>query len=91
MLSKVILIAALLGLSLLLGATVYESIVMAPNYEREVPASIEIARQFMTAVTPASYFRVLAPVTQLLLLLSVIVCWKTRPARWLSVAALGAF
>ena len=28
---------ALLGLALLLGATVYETIVMAPNYERDIP------------------------------------------------------
>lgn len=90
MLSKTVLIAALLGLSLLLGATVYESVVMAPNYERDVPASIETAREFMTAITPASYFRVLAPVTQLLLLLCVIVCWKARPVRWLALTTLGA-
>jgi hypothetical protein len=47
---------ALLGLSLLLGATAYESVVMAPNYEGDLPS------------TPANYFRVVAPATLVLLL-----------------------
>jgi hypothetical protein len=35
---------ALLGLALLLGATIYESVVMAPNYERDIPTALELAR-----------------------------------------------
>lgn len=81
---------ALLGLSLLLGATAYESVVMAPNYERDVPASIDVARQFLKRTTPAAFFRVLAPLTQVLLLACVIVCWRVPGARWPAVAALGA-
>jgi hypothetical protein len=35
---------ALIGPALLLGATIYQSVVMAPNYERDIPTSIELAR-----------------------------------------------
>jgi hypothetical protein len=81
---------ALLGLALLLGATAYETIVMAPNYERDIPASIDLARQFLRRVTPAHYFRVISPLTQLLLVGSVVLCWGVSDARWWLLTALGA-
>jgi hypothetical protein len=77
-------------LALLLGATVYETIVMAPNYERDIPASIDLARQFLRRVTPAHYFRIIAPLTQLLLVASVVVSWGVPGARWWLLTALGA-
>ena len=81
---------ALLGLALLLGATVYETIVMAPNYERDIPASIDLARQFLRRVTPAHYFRIISPLTQLLLVASLVACRGVLGARWWSLTALGA-
>jgi hypothetical protein len=81
---------ALLGLALLLGATVYETIVMAPNYERDIPASIDLARQFLTRVTPAHYFRIISPLTQLLLVAGVVVHWGAADARGWLLTALGA-
>jgi Anthrone oxygenase len=80
---------ALVGLALLLGATLYESVVMAPNYEREIPASIDLARQFLKRTTPAHYFRPITPVTQLLLLASLVASWQIAPARWLLLTALA--
>jgi hypothetical protein len=75
---------ALLGLALLLGGTVYESVVMAPNYERDIPSSIDLARRFLQRTTPAHYFRVVAPVTLILLLVDVVVCWHLpAPRSWL--------
>lgn len=88
MLEHVLLTLALLGLALLLGATAYESVVMAPNFERDVPESIDIARRFLQRVTPARYFRVLAPVTQLILLGSVVAAWGTPAVRTPAVVAL---
>ena len=79
---------ALLGLSLLLGAAVYESVVMAPNFERDIPASIDAARAFLQRRTPAHFFRVIAPITQLLLVGSVIAAWGIPTARWPALAAL---
>jgi hypothetical protein len=80
---------AVLGLALLLGATIYESVVMAPNYERDIPASIDLARQFLKRTTPAHYFRVITPLTQLLLLASLIASWQIAGARWRLLTALG--
>jgi hypothetical protein len=73
---------ALLGLALLLGATVYESVVMAPNYERDIPASLHLARQFLKRTTPAHYFRLITPLTQLLLLAGLVASWQIAAARW---------
>jgi hypothetical protein len=80
---------ALYGVALLLGATVYESVVMAPNFERDIPASLTIARQFLQRTTPAHFFRPLSLVTQLLVLAGVIASWPTPAARWRLVIALG--
>ena len=80
---------ALFGLALLLGAAIYESVVMAPNYERDIPTSMELARQFLKRTTPAHYFRIITPLTQLLLLASLLAAWQVPAARWRLVTALG--
>ncbi|MFN8573942.1 MAG: hypothetical protein U0132_17930 [Gemmatimonadaceae bacterium] len=80
---------ALVALALLLGATLYESVVMAPNYERDIPSSVDAARQFLKRTTPAHFFRVLSPVTQVLLLASIVASWSQETARWGVVTALG--
>ncbi len=76
----------LLAVALLFGATWYEAVVMAPNYERDVPDSLSLARQFLQRTTPAHYFRVVAPIAQILALLSAIFAWKSA-ARWPFVVA----
>lgn len=68
-------VLTLIAVALLLGATWYETVVMAPNYERDVPGSILLARQFLVRRTPAHFFRVVAPSAQLLALLTVIFDW----------------
>jgi hypothetical protein len=80
---------ALLGLALLLGATLYESVVMAPNYERDIPTSIDVARQFLKRTTPTHYFRLISPITELLLLASLVASWPIAAARSRLLAALG--
>lgn len=82
--------AAVIALGMLLGASAYESVVMAPNYSARVPESLEHARSFFAVVTPASYFRVLSPVTQILLVLSTALAWREPKARWWFVGALVA-
>ena len=67
-------VLSLLVVALLFGATWYETVIMAPNYERDVPASITLARQFLVR-TPAVYFRPLAPLAQILTLLCVVFSW----------------
>jgi hypothetical protein len=77
------------AVALLLGATLYEAVVMAPNYERDIPESIEAARRFLKRTTPAHFFRVMTPLTQILLLGGAIASWPVPPARWLLLLALG--
>jgi uncharacterized membrane protein len=72
----------IIGLGMLLGGAVYESMVMAPNYRTNVPELLDHVRHFMKAATPASYFRVASPATIALLVITAIVCWGSVPARW---------
>lgn len=77
-----------IAVAVLLGATVYESVVMAPNYERDIPESVARARAFLVVRTPAHFFRVATPVAQLVLFGAVLSSWRT-PARWPLCVALG--
>jgi hypothetical protein len=74
---------------MLLGATIYETVVMAPNYERDIPESIEVARRFLRRTTPAHFFRVVTPVTQILVLGAAVVAWHIALARWALLVTLA--
>jgi uncharacterized membrane protein len=80
----------ILGLCVLLGGGVYESVVMNPNYRSNLPQSLDYIRLFFKVRTPASLFRIASPVTMLFLLVTVIVFWGSLPARWWFVTAFGA-
>ena len=87
----VLIVAAILGLALLLGASAFESVVTAPNFNTGIPDSLRHMQGFMQVRNPGHYFRVVSPLTQILLLLSAIVCWRgPRGRRWSLVAALIA-
>jgi uncharacterized membrane protein len=74
---------------MLLGAAVYESIVVAPNLQG-APASLEHARGFYHVTNPGVFFRVLSPATQLFLLVALVCNWKPTPGtRWRLAAALA--
>ena len=80
---------ALVASAMLLGAGVYESVVVAPNFHG-APASLEHARGFYHATNPGTFFRVLSPATQLFLLLALVCNWKPVPAtRWRLLGALA--
>jgi hypothetical protein len=89
MIAHVLLTLALLAVALLLGATVYESVVMAPNYARDIPESIEVTRRFLVRRTPAHFFRIVSPAAQLLSLAASLVSWRTPEVRWPALFALG--
>lgn len=80
---------AVIGLGLLMGAAAYESVVMAPNYAARVPESLEHLRGFFVATAPSAFGRVIAPAAGVVLVLTVVLAWRT-PARWWLVAALAA-
>jgi hypothetical protein len=72
---------ALVLAAMLLGAGVYESVAVAPNFHG-APTSLEHARGFYHATNPGMFFRVLSPATQLFLLLALICNWKRSGTRW---------
>ena len=79
---------ALVASAMLLGAGVYESVVVAPNFHG-APASLQHARGFYHATNPGMLFRVLSPALQLSLLLALLGGRLPRPGggllpRWRS-------
>jgi hypothetical protein len=66
---------AFLGLSSLFGASLYDTVVMAPNLKGG-PAGLEHGRLFMSNATPANLFRLLSPATQVLLVAAVVANWS---------------
>src|SRR6266853_6537377 len=66
---------ALVASAMLLGAGVYESVVVAPNFHG-APASLQHARGFYHATNPGMLFRVLSPALQLSLLLALLCNWR---------------
>src|SRR3954452_8985522 len=79
---------ALVVSAMLLGAAVYESVVLAPNLQG-APASLEHARGFYHVTNPGVFFRVLSPATQLFLLFALVCNWKPIPGtRWQLATAL---
>jgi uncharacterized membrane protein len=86
---EIILIIAIISLGTLFGGGLYESVVNAPNFRAGLPNSVEHFRQFMSVANPGSFFRVVAPLTQISLLVSLILNWKKPPRRrWWLLAAL---
>jgi uncharacterized membrane protein len=71
----------------LLGAGVYESVVLAPNLQG-APTSLEHARAFYHVTNPGVLFRVVSPATQLFLLVALVCNWKAPGTRWSLAGAL---
>jgi uncharacterized membrane protein len=72
---------------ILLGAGIYESVVLAPNLQG-APTSLEHARGFYHVTNPGVFFRVVSPATQLFLLVALVCNWKARGTRWSLAGAL---
>jgi uncharacterized membrane protein len=80
---------ASLGVSGLFGASLYDTVVLAPNLKGGPPA-LEHGRLFMVNATPANLFRVLSPTTQVLLLVAVVANWSGPERRWTLIGSLVA-
>jgi uncharacterized membrane protein len=79
--------AALVVSAVLLGAAIYESVVLAPNLQG-APTSLEHARGFYHVTNPGVFFRVVSPATQLLILVALVCNWKPPGTRWMLAGAL---
>lgn len=82
-----LILVALFAVAALFGASIYESVVLAPNFNVAIPGSLENFRQFLTVTNPGTFFRVVAPTAQILLLISLVLGWKNQATQrgWLSV------
>jgi hypothetical protein len=65
---------------ILLGAGVYESVVLAPNLQG-APTSLEHARGFYHLTNPGVFFRLVSPATQLFLVVALVGNWKSQATR----------
>jgi hypothetical protein len=82
-------VAIALVLSVMLfGAGVYESVVVAPNFQG-APTSLEHARGFYHATNPGTFFRMLSPATQLFPLVALVSNWRPPVTRWRLAGALA--
>ena len=79
---------ALILSAMLLGAGVYESVIVAPNFQG-APISLEHACGFYHAANPGMFFRVLSPAVQLFLLLALVCNWRPSATRWRLAGALA--
>ena len=84
-----VIIIALFGASSLVGASLYDAVVMAPNFKGG-PVGLEHGRLFMANATPAKLFRTLSPATQVLLLVAIVANWSFPERRWPLIGALVA-
>ena len=67
----------------------YTSIIDHHSWGSDFPKSIQTAREYFKSGNPGKFFRVFAPVSQVLALLALIFFWKTSlPIRILLAAAL---
>src|ERR1700731_5485038 len=79
---------ALVVSAMLLGAGVYESVAVAPNFQG-APASLEHARGFYHATNPGMFFRLISPAVQLFLLVALVCSWRHPDTRWRLAGALA--
>ena len=85
----IVTVLALLSVGALFGGSLYDTLVLAPNLQGGAEG-LEHGRQFMSAATPANFFRILAPASQVLMLAALVANWRAPQVRWPLLAALAA-
>jgi hypothetical protein len=79
---------ALLSVGALFGGSLYDTLVLAPNLHGG-RQGLEHGRLFMSAATPANFFRTLAPASQVLVLAALVLNWRSPQVRWPLLIALA--
>ncbi len=74
---KIVLYASVAFSSGLFFTLVYNSIVNAANWESNIPHSITATRDFFVVANPGTFFQFVDPMNMLLILLALILSWKT--------------
>ena len=87
---QIVMCLAVIVMGIVLGASVYNSVVDAQSWGSNIPDSLRTAKQYFTEVNPGTFFRVASPLAQVLALLALIFCWRVPQARMYAGAALAA-
>ena len=61
----------------LLLANLYSSIVDAPNWNANIPESVQAARDHFSSANPGSFFRIFSPLNQFMGFLTLVFFWHT--------------
>ena len=73
----------------ILFVNIYTSVVDAPNWGHDMPTSIQAARNYFIVANPGTFFRMFAPVNQVVTLVALVSCWTVdRRLRYFLLAAL---
>jgi hypothetical protein len=73
---KLILFLSIISASGLLMITIYNLVVDFKSWGADIPASIQTARNYYSQVDPRIFFQIIAPINQVLILLTIILFWK---------------
>ncbi len=75
----------------LLFTNIYNSMVDARNWSSDVPNSINTAREYFKAATPAKFFRLFSPINQVLAIIVLIAFWKSTDTRIYFISMVVAY
>ena len=84
---KVVLFISITFMAGVLFVNTYNSIVDAISWGSNIPASINVMREYYAATNPGKFFRYFSPVNQLLALAALITFWKSSTQVRLFLAA----
>lgn len=73
---KLILLIAMTFASGLLFVNVYTSLVDAQNWGHDIPSSLVLTKEYMSAANPGTFFRTFSPASQIIALLALVICWR---------------
>ena len=86
---KLVLYASVAFSSGLFFTNIYNSIVNAANWESNIPDSITATREFFLAANPGTFFIMIDPTNLILILLALVLFWKSTSIRlYLGIALL---
>jgi hypothetical protein len=73
---KAILFLSIITASGLFMITIYNSMVDSTSWGYDIPASVQVARNYYMHIDPRFFFQIVPPINQLLILAAIIWYWK---------------
>jgi hypothetical protein len=75
---KLMLFLSIICASGLTMVNIYNGVIDAQSWASDIPASIQTARDYFRHVDPRSFYLIVGPVNEVLILLMIILFWKDR-------------